>query len=209
VAAIEETAQDVRHAFRLIRKNPLLSAATIATLALGIGLDTGVFTLVDGMLFRPRTAFDPASFVELRLEAAGTAPERVSPSMSLEEVEEYRASAALRDLAGWTPAHASVTTMDGAAATDVVALLVTCTFFSVADPEPPLLGRTLAAADCDRRVRQPAIVIGEAFWRSHLAADPNAIGRTIAPRRTSRRSASPCAEGFRSATAIPRHGRNP
>jgi len=50
-----DLAHDVRYGLRLIRKSPVLSIATILTLALGIGLDAGVFTVVDAMLFRAPT----------------------------------------------------------------------------------------------------------------------------------------------------------
>src|SRR5205085_11618298 len=58
---LNDLLDDVKFGLRLIRKNPLLSAATILTFTLGIGLDAGVFTVIDGLLFRPRVAHDPAS----------------------------------------------------------------------------------------------------------------------------------------------------
>ena len=61
--------QDVRFGVRMIAKHPMSSAVTILTLTLGIGLDAGVFTLLDGMVFRPRVAHDAASFVEVRTAA--------------------------------------------------------------------------------------------------------------------------------------------
>lgn len=61
--SLDAVPQDVRAACRIIRKSPLLSGATIATLAISVGLDAGVFTLVDGMLFRARVERDPQSFV--------------------------------------------------------------------------------------------------------------------------------------------------
>jgi hypothetical protein len=61
---------DVRFGARLLRKNPILSATTVLMFTIGIGLDAGVFTVIDGLLFRPRVASDPASFVELRVDIA-------------------------------------------------------------------------------------------------------------------------------------------
>ena len=60
---LDDFAHDIRYGVRLNRKTPALAAATILTLALGIGLDAGVFTLIDGVLFRARINHDPASFV--------------------------------------------------------------------------------------------------------------------------------------------------
>jgi hypothetical protein len=65
MSALDALAQDLRYGLRLIRKHPLLSAAMIATLSLGIGLDAGAFTLIDGMLFRARVKDSPSTFVQI------------------------------------------------------------------------------------------------------------------------------------------------
>ena len=76
--------QDVRFGFRLIQRNPLLSSAVVLTLALGIGLDTAVFTAVNGILFRARVEKDPDSFVQLVHSYSGKfeepVPERIARS---------------------------------------------------------------------------------------------------------------------------------
>ena len=51
-----------------MRRQPLLSAAIVGTLAIGIGLDAGVFTVIDGMLFRPRVSRNPDTFVQIDLQ---------------------------------------------------------------------------------------------------------------------------------------------
>src|SRR6516225_4887914 len=137
---------------RLIAKHPLLSAATILTLTIGIGLDAGVFTLVDGMLFRPRVAHDPASFVEVR----------TAPLMSLQEYDAFRAARSVRELAAWTPVHAS---LEGQ---PVVPLLVSCNFFAVYAPARPVLGRVFRASDCDGGDSGRIVVIGEQLWRTRF-----------------------------------------
>ena len=55
--------EDIRYGVRSIVRSPLLSCATILTLALGIGINTGVFTILNGMLFRARVGSHPESFV--------------------------------------------------------------------------------------------------------------------------------------------------
>src|SRR6476660_5242761 len=90
--------QDVRFGGRLIAKHPTLSAAIILTLNLGIGLDAGAFTLLDGMVFRPRVAHDAASFVEVLTAAL----------MSVDEYLAFRQARSLRELSAWAPVHASV-----------------------------------------------------------------------------------------------------
>src|SRR5262245_60364429 len=140
--------RDVRFGTRLIAKHPLLSAATILTLTIGIGLDAGVFALVDGMLFRPRVAHDPATFVEVR----------TAPLMSLPGFDAYRAAGSVRELAAWVPVHAS---LEGA---PVVPLLVSCNFFAVYAPARPVLGRVFNASDCEGGDSARIAVIGEQLW---------------------------------------------
>ena len=70
---LDTLARDIGYGCRLIRKSPALSLATILTLSLGIGLDAGVFTVINGLLFRPRVAHDPPSFVDVHPEYGGTA----------------------------------------------------------------------------------------------------------------------------------------
>src|SRR5260370_34858853 len=106
---LDELLDDVKFGLRLIRKNPALSAATILTFTLGIGLDAGVFTVIDGLLFRPRVAHDPPSFVDLRVDVAdarGRAP--VVPLVSLQDYDALTHATSLHDLAPWTPVRAAV-----------------------------------------------------------------------------------------------------
>jgi hypothetical protein len=66
---------------RLLRKPPVLSGAIVLTLALGIGLDAGVFNLIDGMLFRARVEHDPDAFVQVGVEYFGPNAPRSSRSV--------------------------------------------------------------------------------------------------------------------------------
>ena len=155
--------QDVRFGVRMIAKHPMSSAVTILTLTLGIGLDAGVFTLLDGMVFRPRVAHDAASFVEVRTAAL----------MSVDEYDAFRQAPSMRELSAWTPVHASV---DG---TPMLPLLVTCNFFMVYAPAQPIVGRVFRADDCVSPDRGRIAVIGENFWRMHFSADPSIVGRAL------------------------------
>ena len=175
----EGAVHDLRHAIRLIRRSPLVSSAMIATLAIGVGLDTGVFTVVNGVLFRPRVAEDPASFVELHAEDAGGSRAATGQLFSLDEVDAYRASPALRDLAAWTPTHATLGGLDDAGAVPQVPLLVTCNFFAVFGAPRPVLGRLLTGGDCDPSAAESAVVIGEDLWHTSLAADPEIVGKQL------------------------------
>jgi len=165
---------DLRFAARLLRKHPILSAATVLTFTLGIGLDAGVFTVIDGLLFRPRVAYEPATFVDLQIETTDRDGRRNGlPLVSLEDYEAYARAASLRDVAAWTPVHASGG--DAANPSEHIPILVTCNFFAAYGPERPILGRRFVPEDC-AHPESPVVVIGEELWRTLLAADPNVIG---------------------------------
>src|SRR5262245_42184413 len=67
---VRDLFDDMRFGLRLIRKHPGLSAATVLTFTLGLGLDAGVFTVIDGLMFRPRVGYNPGSFVEITEDVA-------------------------------------------------------------------------------------------------------------------------------------------
>ena len=71
--------RDLRYALRAITRQPWLAAAIVLTLALGLGLNVGVFTVIDGIMFRARVERDPASFVHLSPEYRYPRPTREPP----------------------------------------------------------------------------------------------------------------------------------
>jgi len=184
MSAIEAPLRDVRAGYRVIRRSPLLSGAIIATLALGIGLDTGVFTLVNGMLFRARVERHPETFVQIGLDDVrpGAPPPAALPFASLADYRAYRARAAsLSDIAAWSPARASVGLMSqDAAAVDMVPMLVTCNYFDVFGADAPLMGRLFRQEECAAPGAAAVVLIGEEVWRTRFGADPHIVGETIA-----------------------------
>src|SRR5262245_8663528 len=175
---VRDLFDDMRFGLRLIRKHPGLSAATVLTFTLGLGLDAGVFTVIDGLMFRPRVGYNPGSFVEITEDVAdATGRIAAAPLISLRDYSAFARAASLRDVAAWTPVHASV----GGALTrpEQVPLLVTCNFFTTYGPERPLLGRTFHGEDCAPSATSSVVVIGEDLWRATLNADPDVIGKTM------------------------------
>lgn len=122
--------QDVRFGFRLIQRSPLLSSAVVLTLALGIGLDTAVFTAVNGMLIRARVEKDPESFVQLMHQYSGKFEEPWGYTLSA-SIQDYRAyqshARSLDNLAVGT----SCPRYNGNNPIADLDLLVSCNFFSL------------------------------------------------------------------------------
>lgn len=168
--------RDVRFAFRLIRKAPALSLATIATLALGVGLNAGVFTVLDGMLFRPRVTADPASFVRLQPVYSGTRiPRHESEQLTTADYQALRErSTTLRLVTAWTVTHARF----GPESADALTLAVSCDFFELYGLDRFERGRGFQGGECAMPAA-PVAVISDEVWRRHFGADPEIIGKPL------------------------------
>jgi predicted permease len=169
---------DLRFGTRLLRKNLGLSIATVLTFAIGIGLNAGVFTVIDGLLFRPRVAHDPASFVEMQVDRADATTGRLAaPLISLREYEAIARAGSLRAVAAWTPIHAALG--DQPFGREAIPLLVSCNFFATYGPETPLLGRLFRPDDCTAVGAPPPVIVGEDLWRTSFAGNPNVVGSSL------------------------------
>lgn len=169
-------ARDLRFALRLIRKSPTLSIATIITLALGIGLNAGVFTVVSGLLLRPRVTVDPASFVHLLPEYSGTVPIHESPALTTADYVALRNHATtVSALAAWTVRGLRI----GQASTRTeLTLLVSCNFFDVYGLDRTERGRTFRPDECGQGGPLVAVISDE-MWRHRFDADPDILSRPL------------------------------
>jgi putative ABC transport system permease protein len=164
--------QDVRFAARLLRRQPSFSIVAIATLALGIGATTAVFTVVDGVLLRPLPYRDPGRIVLLMNGRGGVLLPVLSPLNYLDVVSQ---SGVFTESAAMDPSSASLTgfgdpqQIDGAQ--------VTAGFFGVLGVQPTL-GRGFVEADANG-TRASVVVIGDGLWRRVFGARSEIVGSTI------------------------------
>ena len=174
---LETLLQDVRYGCRLVRRNPLLSAAVVLTLSIGIGLNTGVFTVLNGLVLQPHVASDPSSFVQVApqyLDRAGR-PQGQQGWLSASDLESYASDThQLSALAGYW-IHSTFLGDDGRRQ---LSLGVTCNYFSVY-PVHMRLGRTFATEECTHRGKSPVVVLSEELWRERFGADEQIVGKTI------------------------------
>src|SRR5437660_486608 len=159
---MDTLAHDLRFALRLIRKAPAVSLATILTLALGIGLNAGVFSVLNGLLLRPRVTVDPDSFVHLQPEYSGKVPVHESPALTTRDYLALRdRTTTLRAVAAWTVRS---TRIGENAPFRELTLLVSCNFFEVYGLEGLERGRAFRPEEC-ARPGVPAAVISDELWR--------------------------------------------
>jgi predicted permease len=169
--------QDLRFGFRVIRRSPLLSCTIVVTLALGIGLDTAAFTILNALGYKAWVEKDPDSFVELLSEYSGESVSRGDPwTTSVEDYREYQAGAhSLSSLAAWQGIGATLNDDPE----PISPLLVTCNFFSVYGLEHAKLGRLFFPDECATPGGASVVVISEEVWQRRFATDPHIIGMTI------------------------------
>jgi putative ABC transport system permease protein len=169
--------QDVRYAGRVLRKNPGFTAAAVLTLALGIGANTAIFSLVNGILLQPLPFHEPSQLVTV-LDTKPTDQVEllfVSPGRFEEFV---RRSRSFRQIAA---AENCFFRLENSAAP--ILLQGGCTsadFFPMLGVKP-FLGRFFTSEE-DRQGGRPVAVLSYSCWKQHFGGDPGAIGKSI--RRT-------------------------
>jgi predicted permease len=162
---IGTTKQDIRYAFRAIRKAPGFTAAAVLCLAVGIAANTTVFSFVNAFLLRPLPVRHPEQIVTIG-RAGG------EPASYAEYREWKNADAVFSGLAGYSPE--TLTVGRGSAAEPAFGEVVTGEYFETFEVRP-LMGRLIQPGDDDR----PLAVIGEDLWRRRFASDPGICGREI------------------------------
>ena len=173
---LESLSQDVRYGMRGLRKNPGFAAAAILLLALGVGANTAIFSLVRAVVLRPLPFPDPDRLVLVWDDfSANGGPTRVAPSPA-DFVAWKEQSRSFTDLAAFTTATYNLTGSGEPAKLE--GLRTTANMFSVI-AMTPILGRTLDPAD-EGPGAAPVVVVSERLWRSRFGSDPNLVGRTIA-----------------------------
>jgi predicted permease len=167
--------QDLRLAIASIRRNPILALVSVLTLTLGIGLNAGVFTVVDGLMFRARVQKDPTSFIHLSPSYRGGRTAEMPWSISTRDYRSFIAeSKTMQTLAGWAIARVAPEREDS-----VLALMVTCNFFDVYGLDRPVAGRTFTGRECTTPGAPLEAVIAEELWRSRYAGDPEMVGKVV------------------------------
>jgi predicted permease len=172
---MDTVAQDVRYALRQLRASPGFAIAAVLTLALGIGANTAIFSVVDGVLLRPAPFHDIDRLMMIweTDRASGTTREPAS----IPDFADFQSrSRTFQQMAALWALHASLTP-DRGSPTRVPALAVSHEFLPMLGLRP-LLGRVFLPEE-DVPGGPPVVMISEAVWRDHFAGDAGVVGRTI------------------------------
>jgi predicted permease len=169
---------DLRYAARALGNAPGFAAAAIVTIALGVGVNAGVFTVLNGLLLRDLPAPDARALVSIEQTVEGGAFTAMAGvgTFTVPEYREYRERT--QTLSGLL-AHSDPreTTLGGDTPRKVYGAIVSCNYFTVLG-NAPALGRALGERDCDAGA-EPVVVLGHGLWTSSFAADPTIVGRAV------------------------------
>src|SRR5262245_51691006 len=164
---------DLKYALRMLRRRPAFLAAAIGTLALGIGANTAIFTVISSVLLRP-LPYPKADRLALVWQRLPQLPQiRVSYPDYLDWRERTRT---FTGLAVFNPSRSFTLTGDGEPER-VPGALISANLFEVAGV-PPALGRAPTAAE-DRPGGDPVVGLSDGLWRRRSGADPDAIGASL------------------------------
>ena len=176
---LESLLVDLKHVCRRLRRSPGFAVTVVLTLAIGIGANTAVFSVLNSVLIRPLPYHEPQQLVSMHLNAPG-APGlanfrdelRLSPSMYLTFAGHNRT---FQSVGVWLPGTASITGI--AQPEQVNSAMITDGVLQTLGV-PPAAGRWLTAADQDPRGAQ-RVMLSYGYWQRRFGGDPSVVGRTI------------------------------
>jgi putative ABC transport system permease protein len=157
--------QEIRFGCRVLRKSPGFTVVAVLTLALGIGANSAIFSLVSGILIRPLSYSKPDELVSIK----ATYPRGGFVAM--------RDQVKTMDVAAYAEGHEYNLTGVGDAVR-LTATLVSAELFSVLDARP-MLGRTFHPGE-DAAGRDNFVILSESLWRDRFAGDSSIVGRVVA-----------------------------
>jgi putative ABC transport system permease protein len=166
--------QDLRYALRMLAKQPGFTAIAILTLALGIGANTAIFSVVNAVLLRP-LPYPDADRIMVLNESSGPGQDY---SVALPDYFDWQNDNTVFEHLAAT--HKESRNLSGIPSRDperISCAFVTRNFFNIVGL-PPEIGRTFSEAE-DKAGAPPVVVISDRLWRRAFNADPSVLGRSI------------------------------
>ncbi len=173
-STLERVWKDVRYSVRSLRRSPGYTLVVVLILALGIGANTAIFSVVHDVLLRPLPYPHGDDLVVFHEAAPGAGYDELR--ISAAEVRDYREQ--LHALAGLSEVHTMSFTLMGREHPERVETgVVSSGFFGVLGVQP-ILGRSFRAAD-ETPGAAPVLILSNRYWRQSFGADPNIVGRVF------------------------------
>ncbi len=162
---LEQFLQDVRYGARMLRKSPGFTVVAVLTLALGIGANTAIFSLVNGVLLRPLPYWQPDRLVSITDGYPQGAVAAMPSRLKTMDVAGYLDGAEFNLTGRGEPSRLYGTS-------------VSADFFSVLGSKPET-GRVFATGE-DHPGQDSVVILSYALWQQEFGSDPNVVGQTLA-----------------------------
>ncbi len=174
ISWFEELIADLRYGARTLFKNPGFAVLAVLTLGLGIGANTAIFSVINGVLLKP-LPYENGNRLVL-IQQSASQPNQANFGVSIKELYDYRTQLASFD--GLVEFHQMSFDLLRRGEPDRVATgVVSPNFFDVLGIKP-ILGRTFIATDDDEG-SEAVLVLGHSYWQTKFGADPNIIGQVF------------------------------
>jgi predicted permease len=172
--SLERLEQDLRYAFRVLRKNTSFSVVAVLTLALGIGANSAIFSLFHALLLRSMPVRQPEQLVFLHQTLGG----REMTDFTYGLYERFRDHNKVCDGLFAYMQRNDVSVLVNGQPELAAVQFVSADYFPVLGLEP-FVGRVFASAEEHDRGKHPVAVLGYGYWRRRFGADPSTIGKQI------------------------------
>ena len=173
--SFERLSQDLRYGIRLLRRSPGFSAVAILTLALGIGANTAIFSVVDAFLLRPLPFRDSNRLVRFWPTSTETGLRPYSIGSYPDFIDWQAQAASFEQMETYNPRAFNITGVDQPE--HVHGLRISAGFFSLLGLNP-ILGRVFTPDETDAG-RDHVVLLTEALWQRRFGRDPGVLGKTV------------------------------
>lgn len=185
---LEQLLQDLRYGARTLWRNPGLTIAAVLAIALGVGINAGIFSILNGLALRllPVPHAKELLSIDQILRFHGQGNRFIHNNYGYFSWSEYRNyrdhNHVFSGLAAYEPYLQA--TMAGGNARQILGTAASCNYFDVLE-EHPAQGRGFIGSDCSSPGANAVVVLSDSMWRTQFGADPALIGKTIVLNRTS------------------------
>jgi macrolide transport system ATP-binding/permease protein len=197
--------QDLRYAVRQLKKSPGFTAAAVMAIALGVGINVGIFSVLNGVALRllpVRRAEQVVSVYQIFHGRFTRNVNNETNGFSYSEYLEYRDhNQVFSGLLAYEPFIEA--TLTGGRTQQLLGAATSCNYFDVLN-ERPALGRAFVAPDCASSGGNAVVIISDALWRGTFATDPSLVGKRITLNRTAFTVIGIMPKGFNGTDPLPR-----
>ena len=169
---MEALLRDLKHALRTLARRPAFTAVAVLSLALGIGANTAIFSIVNAFLLRDLPFQEPAQLVEVYTSDGEVA----EATTSYPDYLDIRALEVFQDVVAYNLTFARINQETGSEM--MLAEVVSGNYFRALGIDPAL-GRGFLPEEDETPGTHPVVVIGHGYWQRVFAGDPNVLGQTI------------------------------